>query len=81
MKATDMKKFSTLSGFVSVLVLGMISAVTAQASEPIAIEPEGEETVKVCDKYGPGFVYIPGTETCVRISGSVRVTYSVATGK
>ena len=76
-----MKKFLNLSWLIAALVSGLPGAVTTQASEPIAIEPEGEETVKVCDKYGPGFVYIPGTETCVKISGSVRVTYSVASGK
>ena len=76
-----MKTFSILSGFIPALMIGVLSAMAAHASEPITIEPEGEETVKVCDKYGPGFVYIPGTETCVKISGSVRVTYSVANPK
>ena len=76
-----MKKFLNLSWLILALLPGLPGALAAQASEPIAIEPEGEETVKVCDKYGPGFVYIPGTETCVKISGSVRVTYSATSGK
>lgn len=29
------------------------------------------EYVRVCDSYGSGFFYIPGTETCLRLNGSV----------
>ena len=71
-----MKMFPILSAMAFGLAMVMSPAVTANASEPIAIEPKGEETVKACEKYGPGFVYIPGTETCVKISGSIRTTYT-----
>jgi hypothetical protein len=30
------------------------------------------EYVRVCDAYGTGFFYIPGTETCLKIGGSLR---------
>lgn len=32
---------------------------------------EPPEYVRVCDTYGVGFFYIPGTETCLRVSGYV----------
>jgi len=32
--------------------------------------------VKVCDAYGAGFFYIPGTDTCLKIGGKVRVDYA-----
>jgi hypothetical protein len=32
----------------------------------------GVEYVRVCDTYGSGFFYIPGTDTCLRIGGYVR---------
>src|SRR5690606_2605708 len=35
-------------------------------------EPEPMEYVRVCDVYGAGFFYIPGTETCLKISGYGR---------
>ncbi|MCC2113871.1 MAG: porin, partial [Hyphomicrobiales bacterium] len=42
----------------------------AQAADlPIA---EPVEYVRICDTYGTGFFYIPGTETCLRIGGRVR---------
>ena len=33
---------------------------------------EADGYVRVCDAYGAGFFYIPGTETCLRIGGGVR---------
>ncbi|MGY6568697.1 MAG: porin, partial [Salinarimonas sp.] len=32
--------------------------------------------VRVCSAYGTGFFYIPGTDTCLRVSGFVRAQYS-----
>jgi hypothetical protein len=32
------------------------------------------EYVRVCDAFGTGYFYIPGTETCLKISGEVRAT-------
>jgi hypothetical protein len=40
------------------------------ADLPIA---EPVEYVRICDAFGAGFYYIPGTDTCLRISGRVRV--------
>jgi hypothetical protein len=34
--------------------------------------PENKEP-KACPAYGPGFVQLPGTNTCVKIGGSVQV--------
>ncbi|MCJ2005750.1 porin, partial [Methylobacterium sp. J-092] len=30
------------------------------------------EYVRVCSAYGAGFFYIPGTDTCLRLSGRAR---------
>jgi hypothetical protein len=56
----------------------MIAVSGAQAADAIVIEAEPMEYVKVCDMYGAGFFYIPGTETCMNINGYVRSTYSHA---
>ena len=51
----------------------MVAASGAQAADAIvAPEPEAVEYVRVCDAYGAGYFYIPGTETCLRIGGYVR---------
>ncbi|MGU3401122.1 porin [Brucellaceae bacterium D45D] len=53
---------------------GMLGAAsTVQAADTIITpEPEAVEYVRVCDAYGAGYFYIPGTETCLRIHGYVR---------
>jgi hypothetical protein len=58
------------------LLLGSAAALvavsSARAADAIVIaEPEPVEYVRVCDAYGSGFFYIPGTETCLQISGYV----------
>lgn len=59
------------------LLLGSAAALAvvsgAQAADAVvAAQPEPMEYVKVCDAYGTGFFYIPGTETCLRIGGELR---------
>ena len=49
----------------------MVAASAAQAADAIVYEPEPVEYVRVCDAYGAGFYYIPGTETCLSIRGYV----------
>jgi hypothetical protein len=34
---------------------------------------ESVEYVKVCDAYGVGYFYIPGSDTCLKISGDIEV--------
>ena len=33
------------------------------------------EYVRVCSSHGQGFFYVPGTDTCLRVSGRVRAEY------
>jgi hypothetical protein len=45
----------------------------AQAADAIVMaDPEPMEYVRICDVYGAGFFYIPGTETCLKIGGYMR---------
>jgi hypothetical protein len=55
----------------SAAALAVVSGARA-ADAVVAAEPEPMEYVKVCDAYGTGFFYIPGTETCLKIGGSLR---------
>ncbi|UNE54866.1 porin [Bartonella machadoae] len=47
----------------------------AQAAPKAIAEPEPVEYIRVCDAYGKGYFYIPGTETCMRLSGNVRADF------
>jgi hypothetical protein len=60
------------------LLLGSAAALVAvtgaRAADAVVVaEPEPVEYVRVCDVYGSGFFYLPGTETCLKIGGYVRV--------
>lgn len=60
------------------LLLGSAAALVAvsgarAADAIVAAEPEPVEYVRVCDAFGTGYFYIPGTETCLRIGGYMRV--------
>ena len=64
------------------LLLGSAAALVAvsgarAADVIVPVAPEPAEYVKVCDVYGTGFYYIPGTETCLKIGGYVRFKYIV----
>jgi opacity protein-like surface antigen len=65
------------------LLIGSAAALAAvsgaQAADAIvAAEPEPMEYVRVCDAFGTGYFYIPGTETCLKVGGRVR--YDVGAG-
>ncbi|WP_321503165.1 porin [Breoghania sp.] len=53
---------------------GMFTAAGAQAAD-LPVAPEPVNYVRVCDAYGSGFFYLPGTETCLRVSGGMRVEF------
>src|SRR4029078_7451347 len=65
------------------LLLGSAAALIAvsgaRAADAVVVaEPEPAEYVKICDVYGAGYFYIPGTDTCLRIGGDVR--YDIGAG-
>ena len=62
-------KISVLLGMAA--TVGLASGVHA-ADAIVAAEPEPMEYVRVCDAFGTGYFYIPGTETCLKIGGYVR---------
>ncbi|AMJ59496.1 porin [Bosea sp. PAMC 26642] len=63
------------------LLLGSAAGIAAVAGAQAADLPSRKaapvEYVRVCSAYGAGFFYIPGTETCLRVSGRVRAEYLV----
>jgi hypothetical protein len=62
------------------LLLGTASGLLVVAGASAADLPSRKAApvsyVKVCDAYGAGFFYIPGTETCVKVGGRVRADYA-----
>ena len=56
------------------LILGSAAALVAGGAAQAADLPVAEpvDYVKVCDAYGAGYFFLPGTDTCLKISGYVR---------
>ena len=51
---------------------GLVAVAGAQAADmPVKAAPV--QYVKICSLYGDGFYYIPGTDTCLKMGGYLRV--------
>ena len=58
---------------------GLLTVAGAQAADlPIKAKPV--EYVKVCNAYGAGFFYIPGTDTCLKVGGYLRADHTYGDG-
>ncbi|MDF2118818.1 porin [Roseiarcaceae bacterium H3SJ34-1] len=63
--------------FTKSLLLGssavLLAVAGAQAADLPSRKAAPVEYVRVCDAYGAGFYWIPGTDTCLKVGGRVRV--------
>src|SRR3954452_2815890 len=58
------------------LVLGSAAALVAMGGAQAAdlpVKAKAVEYVRICSLYGAGFWYIPGTDTCIKLGGYVRI--------
>ena len=51
---------------------GLIAMSGAQAAD-LPLKARAVEYVRICSLYGAGFFYIPGTDTCIKLGGYLRV--------
>ena len=61
---------------VRTLIVGSIAGLLvmggAQAAD-LPVKAKAVEYVRICSLYGAGFFYIPGTDTCIKLGGYLRV--------
>src|SRR5438093_1473905 len=59
---------------------GLMALSGAQAAD-LPVKAKAVEYVRICSLYGAGFFYIPGTDTCIKLGGYLRVdtTFNGAT--
>ncbi|QHO77238.1 porin [Bradyrhizobium sp. CCBAU 051011] len=58
------------------LILGSAAALVAMGGAQAAdlpVKAKAVEYVRICSLYGAGFWYIPGTDTCIKLGGYLRV--------
>jgi hypothetical protein len=70
---------NTLKGMILGSAAGLLALSGAQAAD-LPVKAKAVEYVKICSLYGAGFYYIPGTDTCIKIGGAVRVDTSFNAG-
>ena len=62
--------------FYKKLILGSAASFLAiggaQAAD-LPVKAKAVEYVRICSLYGAGFFYIPGTDTCIKLGGYLRV--------
>jgi Porin subfamily len=51
---------------------GLVAVGGAQAAD-LPVKAKAVEYVRVCSLYGAGFFYIPGTDTCIKLGGYMRI--------
>jgi hypothetical protein len=52
----------------------------ARAADLPAFKSAPVSYVRVCDAFGTGYFYIPGTDTCVKVGGQLRAEYTIRGG-
>ena len=55
------------------------STLVHAADLPMA-KADAVEYMKICTEFGAGFFYIPGSDTCLKLSGYVRADYRFGYG-
>src|SRR5436189_6156702 len=50
-----------------------VAAMTGAQAADMPVKAKPVQYVKICSLYGDGFYYIPGTDTCLKMGGYVRV--------
>lgn len=58
--------------------LAVLPGLTARAADLPSAKAEPVDYVRVCNVHGAGFWYIPGTDTCIKLSGRVRAEFQYA---
>ncbi|HEV7877986.1 porin [Bradyrhizobium sp.] len=61
-----------IKGFINGCVAGVLTASATQAAD-LPVKAKAIEYARICSAYGAGFWYIPGSDTCMKIGGYLRV--------
>src|SRR5262245_56245256 len=57
-----------------------LAAVTGAQAADMPVKARPVEYVRICSLYGEGFFYIPGTDTCLKLGGYIRVQAEMGAG-
>ena len=75
LRSENRAPFFFLEILATLLAASLVSVATAQTTDLPTRKAAPIEYVRICDAYGSGFFYIPGTDTCLRVGGTVVGEY------
>ncbi|CAN5395116.1 porin [soil metagenome] len=52
-------------------------AITAASAADLPVKAKAVQYLKICSEYGVGYYYMPGTDTCIKVSGYVRADANI----
>lgn len=64
----------------SVTALLVVGGAAARAEDQLIKDEPAEADVRICEAFGPGYQLVPGTSTCIKIQGMVRMDLQVTSG-
>ncbi|WP_413989907.1 porin [Labrys okinawensis] len=65
----------SIKSYFLAVVASFAGAGAAAAADLPEMKSQAVEYVKVCSQFGPGFFYLPGSNTCLQIAGTMRALY------
>lgn len=73
------KLLPVIALLLGVAIVGISAALANDLPKNAQPKPKAPQaTANPCAQYGAGFVQVPGTQTCVRTSGSVRTDFTTS---
>ena len=67
----------TLFSILTASAAGLFLVGAAKAADLPSKKAAPAQYVKICDAFGAGYFYVPGSDTCLKVGGEVRAEYTV----
>src|ERR1700735_1222662 len=68
-----LSRISLIDPITSVIGFAGFFAVSGAQAADLPVKAKAVEYVRICSLYGAGFYYIPGTDTCIKLGGYLRM--------
>jgi hypothetical protein len=74
------RKLISPMGRVALASAASLAVTAAAQAADLPVKAKAVQYVKICSAYGAGYYYIPGTDTCIKLSGYVRADWNLLGG-
>jgi hypothetical protein len=78
--AAGVNRMSMVRRLTSPVIALALCGAAAHAEDQLIKDEPAEADVRICEAYGPGYQLVPGTSTCIKIQGMVRMDVQATSG-